>query len=625
MQLPAGGFPAAEWVSDSRSPVQLPSGSSTYLNASTPPGARYGTSQGQAYLNLRPYADNATSPSSTTFDFASTTPPAGWSFVLGDVDADQVHITARDADGQPVPGTDIDRWEQGAFNYAGGTDKPTWDRSSTTLVGNPTATDTNGASDWFTPDRGLSSLTFVFTQRSGFPVYQIWFAGESHDVTGTVTGTTRCTATEATLHLLGPDGTPLASTQPRADGSYTFPGYIAAPGYTVRVDAPAAPLDGCEVFGTAQRTVDLTGGDANVDFAVRDVRPQPITGTVTTTAGTALEGVTITLTDPAGVHSTATTDDTGRYLFDNNQPGTGYRVAITAPPGYTAQPPVSHTVDVAIGRPVPDQDFEVREQPTVSGTVTSATGALEDVPVTLTDTTGTVTHTVTDSAGHYRFVHVPAGKYAISVTAPPGYGAPEDREDVPVADADVTGQDFTVHRVGVIAGAVTDNGKPVPGARVRIDGPARTVYTSTDADGTYVVDDLEPATYTVTVRTSPTNTVVSPSTRTVTITAAGELRGGLNFALRHAAPPAPTSTPPGSASTPGTGASAPTGTTRALADTGTPVGPLTLSAACLLAAGVLISAAGTRHRFAVQRLTGSGAESDVADRRSRRTDPRRDG
>lgn len=43
---------------------------------------------------MRPAADNANSPSTTTYTFATPTPAGGWGFVLGDVDADQVLVQA---------------------------------------------------------------------------------------------------------------------------------------------------------------------------------------------------------------------------------------------------------------------------------------------------------------------------------------------------------------------------------------------------------------------------------------------------------------------------------------------------------------------------------------------------
>src|SRR5206468_1794288 len=89
----------------------------------------------------------------------------------------------------------------------------------------------------------LSSLTFVFTQRAGFPVYQTWFASVARTIAGTVsdvsTGGGSCPIAQASLTLIGPNGNQLATTRPDASGAYSFGQYATQAGYTVRVDRPA--------------------------------------------------------------------------------------------------------------------------------------------------------------------------------------------------------------------------------------------------------------------------------------------------------------------------------------------------------------------------------------------------
>ena len=169
VQQRSPGFPAAGMFSDSRSNVQLPSGASAFLGPATPPGAKYGSSQNNPYVVLRPKADTATTPSTTTYTFNHPTPDTGWAFVLGDIDADQVRIAATDQTGATVGAAEIDSWFKGSFNYAGGADQPTWLSTTSTLVGNPGAVDTDGASGWLEPNIRLTSLTMTFTRRAGFP------------------------------------------------------------------------------------------------------------------------------------------------------------------------------------------------------------------------------------------------------------------------------------------------------------------------------------------------------------------------------------------------------------------------------------------------------------------------
>ncbi|MET1005929.1 MAG: hypothetical protein ABWX96_10285, partial [Propionibacteriaceae bacterium] len=189
----AAGFPVATITSNSvgGSSVGVQSGASTYLSTGTAVGAKYGSSQGQGYLNLRPSSQNGAPPSVTTYTFERPTPTSGWTFVLGDVDADQVTITATGPGGQTVAPADLGF--RSVFNYCtpgvctANPDVPTWNPATGVLVGNTAALDTNGASAWFEPTVPLTSLTFTFAQRAGFPVYQTWFSALEYDITGTVT------------------------------------------------------------------------------------------------------------------------------------------------------------------------------------------------------------------------------------------------------------------------------------------------------------------------------------------------------------------------------------------------------------------------------------------------------
>lgn len=113
MQLPANGFPAASVASDSRGgSVGVQSGASVWNGPTSRVGVEYGSSQNRPYVNLRPLADTAATPSATTYTFAHPTPPTGWAFVLGDIDADRVQVSAKDADGQDVSAPQL-RFVQG--------------------------------------------------------------------------------------------------------------------------------------------------------------------------------------------------------------------------------------------------------------------------------------------------------------------------------------------------------------------------------------------------------------------------------------------------------------------------------------------------------------------------------
>lgn len=544
MQQAAPGFPAASVATDSRANVQLPSGASTFQGAGTPPGAEYGSSQGSPYLVLRPRADNATASSTTTYTFDTATPDTGWALVLGDIDADQVQVRALDATGVAVSAVEIDSWFRGAYNSTTGTDIPTWVASTSTLTGNTAAVDTDGATGWFEPDVPVRSLTLVFTRRAGFPVYQTWFVSRARPLGGIVDDvsvTGACPVQSTALTLVSPYGVPLATTSPDATGAYTFGEWATQGGYTVRLGAPAT----CAILGPGAATLDNRGDDdspaSRADFSVRQVVPQPISGTVTDTEGDPVPGVVVTLTRPDATTSTTTSGADGGYLVDDNPVGTDYTVAVTVPTGYAAGPGGTTITGVAVaGAPVTGQNFVLRALPDVSGRVTGGGGGLGGVPVTLTPGGGgPPSTTVTAGDGTYAFAHVAPGSVTLSVVPPAGYAAAPSRA-VTVDSSDVVAQDFALTRPGAVSGAVSDDVGPVPGAVVTIEGPGGPRPTTTDQAGTFVVDGLVAGDYTV-VLTPPTGyAVVGAGSRAVTITAAGEVRGGIDFGVvAVAAPPAP--------------------------------------------------------------------------------------
>ncbi|KRF14359.1 hypothetical protein ASH02_08415 [Nocardioides sp. Soil796] len=532
----APGFPAAGMRSDSRSNVQLPSGASTFLGTATPPGAKYGSSRNQAYVVLRPRADTATTPSTTTYTFEHPTPDTGWAFVLGDIDADLVRVRATDEDGNEVSAAETDSWFQGTFNYAGETDLPTWDAATGTLTGNAGAVDTSGASGWFEPDVRLTSLTFTYTRRAGFPVYQTWFVSRARPIGGTVTDQSvsgSCPITEVVLTLASPYGEQLASTSPAADGSYDFGEFATQDGYLVRLSAPAT----CAVIGSSQQTVSNRGNDGDpasrADFDVRAIIPQPLSGTVRDGAGSPVAGVAVTLTPPGGgTPITTTTSPDGTYLFDDCEIGIGYAVAVTVPAGYRPGPEGTERTGIEIDTsPVVDQDFVVLALPAVSGTVTGGGGTLGGVQVTLTPTGGGAPLTTSTRAdGSYDLTRVPDGDYTLAIVAPDGYAGATSRP-VTVNGTDLTNQDFALERSGALGGQVTRAGTPVPGVVVTVEGPGGTRVLTTDGEGRYFLDDLPPGTWTIAVTAPDGTRVDGPSTRSVEITAAGEIRGDQDFRL----------------------------------------------------------------------------------------------
>jgi len=500
--------------------VGVISGASTWLAASTPVGAKYGSSRDQPYLNLRPKANNAASPSTTTYSFATPTPPSGWTFVLGDIDADQVTVTAIGPDGAAL--TPDELGFNGGFNYCApglvgkpsctgsATDVPTWDPTTQVLRGNDAAADTAGAAGWFEPSAPISSLTFSFRQRSGAPVYQAWFASIARDVTGTVTDQTAGPLDGVGVRLIDRDGRVVASTTTAGGGTYTFAGYFATDGYTVQLVPPTGKI----AVGPARAAVDLTDTDAVADFTVRDIVPVAVSGTALDTDGVPIVGATVTIDGVGSV----TTDTDGNYLFDTVPVGV-HSVVITPPSGYAVQTaPASFTVPVGSETPITEQDFVLVANPSLGGVVSSGGVGVAGVTVSVDGPNG-VERAVTAADGSYRFPLLPAGSYEVSVVAPEGYvvsGTATRAEELAGADLDAV--DFELARLGTVIGDVrTDTGAPVPAATVTVTTPGGPVALTTTAEGSYGLADLAPGSYEVTLTVPAGYSVPAGGATTATV------------------------------------------------------------------------------------------------------------
>lgn len=365
MQLAGTGYPLAQ-VTTNASSATLPSGASTWYGETTAPGQEFGSSRNQRYLNLGTNRDDASSPSVTTYTFP-TAAPVGWGFVLGDIDSDKVRVSATLADGSAASTGQLGF--HGVFNPCTPTprpsgcsgpepkDTPAWDADAATLTGNPTGANTYGASGWFVPTVPLKTLTLTFTWRTGFPIYQTWFASRAQDVTGTVDVTDgACDVTASTLNLLDRDGGVLATTSPAADGTYSFDRVAATDEFSVQIsDVPV----GCELVGSDSRDLDLTTDDDTADFAMRQVVSGTASGQVTDTEGDPVPDAVIDVTGPGGYEESVTTDDTGSFTLPGIPPGT-YEATLDPPDGFEVDGPATKPLVVPPGGGPVDLDFVVR-------------------------------------------------------------------------------------------------------------------------------------------------------------------------------------------------------------------------------------------------------------------------
>ena len=165
--FPGTSFPSASFTSiDSTQTVAK----SQTLIGSSPFGLQYGTSRGATYLLTAVASGQTTGSVTLTFDSA---PIAGtWGMALGDVDAENVTVTAQDSAGRKL---NMNEFFVESFNTATGqNDVPTWDPRTETLMGS--GTDTQGASAWFTPSGDVKTITLTQKKLSGFPQYALWIA-----------------------------------------------------------------------------------------------------------------------------------------------------------------------------------------------------------------------------------------------------------------------------------------------------------------------------------------------------------------------------------------------------------------------------------------------------------------
>jgi len=393
---------------------------------------------------------------------------------------------------------------------------------------------------------GLSSLSLVFSRRAGFPVFQTWFVSRARPLGGVVTDASTagsCSLQDTVVTLSSPAGDPLATTSPDASGAYDLGEWATQAGYTVRLTAPA----GCAIVGAADVTLDNRGNDGDpasqAGFAVRRIVPQPISGTVTDTAGDPVPGVIVTLTRPDSITVSRTTGPDGTYLFDDNTVGPGYALALAVPSGFVPGPGGTSISGLEVAAaPITGHDFVVSALPAVGGRVTGGGRGLGGVPVALTPVGGgPVLTTVTTGDGRYLVPALPPGDVTVSIGLPPGYGGSASRTATVGADV-VVEQDFALTRPGAASGLVTAADAGVTGAALTLDGPGGPRTVTTDPAGGCLLEGLAPGAYTVTLAPPAGYDVTGSAQRSFVITAAGEIRGGLDFTLVAAVVVPPTST-----------------------------------------------------------------------------------
>jgi hypothetical protein len=186
--FPGTTFPSASFTSVNS--TQTVAKSQTLIGSS-PFGLQYGSSRGSTYLLTAVASGQTTGSVTLTFDSA---PIAGtWGMALGDVDAEDVTVTAKDSAGRKL---DMNEFFVESFNTATGqTDTPTWNPATETLQGS--GTDTQGASAWFTPSGDVKVITLTQKKLSGFPQYALWIATDLEEPSPAASSSTSSAAASA--------------------------------------------------------------------------------------------------------------------------------------------------------------------------------------------------------------------------------------------------------------------------------------------------------------------------------------------------------------------------------------------------------------------------------------------
>ena len=364
-----------------------------------------------------------------------------------------------------------------------------------------------------------------------------------------------------TVKLLGEDGSVVATTTTKADGTYSF-AKLPAGKYTVKVE-PSDLLKKLEQTEDPDGTKDNTSGVVQVSHdnpSVKNVNfgyatNYTIKGTVyrdadrseTLEDGEKLyQGVTVDLLDASGnVVATTTTDAHGAYAFTNLEEGT-YKVRVrkegpiadlvqTEDPDGTKDN-TSGDITLELNDPIKENvNFGYISDNSISGTVyrdDNRSGALNsgesgypEQTVQLLDKDGTVIATTkTDANGMYSFDKLPDGTYSVKVvkdgaladteqTGDPDSTLDNASEPITLDEANPTKKDVdfgyvpdyfikgTIYRDGNRSGALDTDEKLYEGVTVQLRDADGTVVatTTTDADGAYSFDKLPAGTYTVTV------------------------------------------------------------------------------------------------------------------------------
>jgi hypothetical protein len=326
-------------------------------------------------------------------------------------------------------------------------------------------------------------------------IIRLNFTGASYSISGTVKTASRAAIPGITITLNGPS-TATATTD--ASGNFALTG-LAMGSYTV------TPSGGGYTFKPASRRVKITrAAITGQNFTGTTV----ISGSVTTSDGVAMPGVTMKLSGAKSARTT--TDALGNYIFTGLNYGS-YKVT-PSKQNYTFTPANSTVIlSSANGS---GQDFTGEETTySISGTVvTSPYTPIPGVTVTLIGAQALTA--TTDESGNYTFTGLANGSYTITPNGTGYIFKPVSRQ-VKIKSANITGQNFTGTTLSISGTVRTLAKASISGVTITLSGAADAT-TTTNASGAYTFTGLLKGSYTVT----PSNTgyTFTPDSRAVEVT-----------------------------------------------------------------------------------------------------------
>ncbi len=372
-----------------------------------------------------------------------------------------------------------------------------------------------------------------------------------------------------TLVLVDTNGKVVATTTSN-NGFYEFDNVL--PGeYTIHETQPIGFIDGIDTPGTIRGTrvgqlgtggdsivaIQVKQGDVGVEYNFGELLGASLAGRVHVDLDDdcimdpneqPLAGVKIEIFDKSGrLVATTTTDNEGRYKFENLAPGE-YTVVETQPEGFfeggatvgsaggvTSGPNRIGTIQLASAEVAVDYDFCERPPAEISGFVFSDRDGdcdfdadeapISGVRVELYDDTGRLVATAnTDANGRYLFSNLMAGSYMVREIQPVGWiqggqkagsaGGDDSQQDeisrIPIAWGErLTQYNFCELEPSSISGVVyvdldsdcvrDEDEPPLAGVVIQLrDATGRVIDTTqTDASGRYTFDGLAPGEYQV--------------------------------------------------------------------------------------------------------------------------------